>query len=164
VDFRRVPFGDHEFNGGLIQGLVVRVCKNDLNFMRSRAKTDEDKGLAARVSPVPRRTVDSDMYVPDARRHIERLRAKHRHDAQIFGTILDKDRSMGQRLGQRRINDDFCRRLLFGERHHGGWPKHLPCSLSYCGRRKKTAVAAIKAMKACFMIASPDEPATSIRT
>src|SRR5882757_5539206 len=110
---------------------MVCICKYDLNFVRSSRKIDEDKRLAARVSPVPRRAIDTNMDVSDTRRHIESIRAKHRHNSQILSPILDKDPSMGQRFGQRRIDDDLCRGLLLSERHNGGWPEYLSCALSY---------------------------------
>jgi hypothetical protein len=93
VAFRRVLFGDDEFDGGLIQRPVVRVGEDDPNLVRSSGKTDQDQGLAAGVSPVPRCIIDNDVEVPDARRHIERVRAKHRHDPQILGAVLNKDQS-----------------------------------------------------------------------
>jgi hypothetical protein len=61
---RRALFGNRQLDAGSIQKLVVCVGEDDLNLVRCGGKTDEDKGLAARVSPVPRRTVDSDMDVP----------------------------------------------------------------------------------------------------
>ena len=51
------------------------------------------------------------MEMTDAGRHIEGLRTEHRDDLQIFGTVLDEHDSAAQRIGQRRIDHDFRRRL-----------------------------------------------------
>jgi hypothetical protein len=61
IAFRRLPFGDHEFDDGSIQRLVICVCKDDLNLVRSCRKTDEDNGLATAVSPVLRRGIQVDI-------------------------------------------------------------------------------------------------------
>lgn len=71
VAARCIPRRDHEFDDGFVQGLMVRVCQDDLDLVRSYGKTDEDEGLAAGISPVPRRIIHDDMDVPDAGRHIE---------------------------------------------------------------------------------------------
>src|ERR1700694_1259861 len=46
---------DHEFDDGFVQRLMVRVCQDDLDLVRTCGKTNEDEGLAAGISPVPRR-------------------------------------------------------------------------------------------------------------
>ena len=56
---------DHEFDDGFVQRLMVRVCQDDLDLVRTGGKTNEDEGLAAGISPVPRRIIHDDMDVPE---------------------------------------------------------------------------------------------------
>ncbi len=60
---RGIPRRDHEFDDGFVKGLMVRVCQDDLDLVRSCGKTDEDEGLAAGISPVPRRIIHDDMVI-----------------------------------------------------------------------------------------------------
>jgi hypothetical protein len=87
--------------------------------VRSYGTSDEDEGLAAGISPVPRRIIHDDMDVSDAGRHIEGIRAEHRHDPQILGAMLDDSQSVGERIRKRRIENN-PRRGLNGERYNGG--------------------------------------------
>src|SRR5258706_11604769 len=104
VAARWTPRRDHEFDDGFVQGLMVRVCQDDLDLVRSYGKSDEDEGLAAGISPVPRRIIHDDMDVSDAGRHIEGIRAEHRYDPEILGTILDKVHAVVEWVDQVRID------------------------------------------------------------
>ena len=124
--FRRLSSGDHEFDDDAsIQGLMVCVDGRNLDFVWSRRKTSDNDRPAAGFGPDPRRAINGYMEMPDAGRHIDRLRAKHRDDLQIFGAVLDEDDSAAQRFGQRRIDHDFCRRLrLIGLSDGVGRPRN----------------------------------------
>ena len=63
---------------------MVCVYERNLDLVRSRRKTSDDERPAAGFGPDPRRAINRDMEMPDARRHIERLRAEHRDDLQIL--------------------------------------------------------------------------------
>ena len=63
-----------------VQGLMVCVYESNLDLVRSRRKTSDDERPAAGFGPDPRRAINRDMEMPDAGRHIERIRAKHRDD------------------------------------------------------------------------------------
>jgi hypothetical protein len=132
-----IPCRDHQFDDGFVQGLMVRVCQNDLDLVRSWGKTDEDEGLAAGVSPVPRRIIHDYMDVSDAGRHIESIWAKHRYDPEILGTILDKDHALGEWSSQGRIYNDLRRGLRGCERYDAGRPEHVARSLRHGGGRVK---------------------------
>src|ERR1700722_5688278 len=67
VAFRGVGFGHHELDSGAIQRVMIGVGEDDLDLVRSGGETNEDQRLAAGVSPMPRRIIDDDMDVPDAR-------------------------------------------------------------------------------------------------
>jgi hypothetical protein len=91
VLFRRLSSGDHEFDDDAsIQGLMVCVYGRNLDLVRSRRKTSDDDGSAAGFGPDPRRAINRDVEMPDAGRHIERLRTEHRDDLQIFSAVLDE--------------------------------------------------------------------------
>src|ERR1700732_4256953 len=102
-------------------------------------KTDEDEGLAAGISPVPRRIIHDDMDVPDAGRHTEGIWAEHRYDPEILGTILDKDHAVGEWFGQGRIDNDLRRGLRGRERYDAGRPEHLARGLSHGGGRVESS-------------------------
>jgi hypothetical protein len=57
------------------------------------------------------RAINRDMEMPDAGRHIDGLRAKHRDDLEIFGAVVDERNSAAQRFRQRRVDHEFRRRL-----------------------------------------------------
>ena len=67
---------------------MVCVDGRNLDFVRSRRKTSDNDRPAAGFGPDPRRAINRHMEMPDAGRHIERLRAEHRDDLQIFGAVL----------------------------------------------------------------------------
>jgi hypothetical protein len=90
---------------------MVCVDRRNLDLVRSRRKTSDDDRPAAGVGPDPRRAINRDMKMPDAGRHIERLRAEHRDDLQILCALVDEHDAAAQRFGQRRIDHDFRRRL-----------------------------------------------------
>ena len=69
---------------------MVCVDGRSLEFVRSRRKTSDNDRPAAGIGPDPRRTINGHMEMSDAGRHIERLRAEHRDDLQIFGAVLDE--------------------------------------------------------------------------
>ena len=50
------------------------------------------------------------MDVADRRRYIQGCRAKHRHDAQVLGAVLDDDPPMGKRVRQRGIDVSMAER------------------------------------------------------
>jgi hypothetical protein len=154
VAFRRVYLRNNEFDDRMIQRLVVRVCQDDLNRVPSCWKTDKDKRLAARISPVPRCVVDNNMDMPDAGRHIEGFRTKHRRDPQVLGTILGKNQTPGQWFGQGWIDGDFRRRLL-RKRHDAAGPS---TSLAVCAMAAvpaRMAAAVTKPIDPFLMTASP---------
>src|ERR1700682_6283778 len=142
VDYTRsfgVPRRDDEFDDGFVKGLMVRVCQDDLDLVRSCGKTDEDEGLAAGISPVPRRIIHDDVDVPDAGRNIEGIWAEHRYDPEILGTILDKDHAVGEWFGQGRIDNDLRRGLRGRERYDAGRPEHVARGLSHGGGRVESS-------------------------
>src|SRR3954471_11779852 len=95
--FRRLFSGDHEFDDdGSIQGLMVCVYERDLDLVRSRRKASDDERPTAGFGPDPLRAINRGMEMPDARRHLDRLRAEHRDDLQIFGAVLDEHDSPAQ--------------------------------------------------------------------
>ena len=120
--FHRLSSGDHEFDDDAsIQGLMVCVYERNLDLVRSRRKTSDDERPAAGFGPDPRRAINRNMEMPDAGRHIDRLRAEHRDDLQIFGAVLDEHDSAAQRFGQRRIDHDFRRRLRLSRSERWRW-------------------------------------------
>ena len=61
---------------------------------------------------MPGRIIDRDVDVTDARRHVERALAEHRHDPEIFRGVLDEDEALRQLFGQRWIDYQAGGRLL----------------------------------------------------
>jgi len=90
---------------------MVCVYERNLGLVWSRRKTSDDDRPAAGVGPDPLRAINRDMEMPNAGRHIERLRAEHGNDLEIFGAVVDERNSAAQRFGQRRIDHEFRRRL-----------------------------------------------------
>jgi hypothetical protein len=79
---------------------MVCVYESYLGFVRSGRKASDDDRSAAGVGPDPLRAINRDMEMPDARRHIERLRAEHGNDLEIFGAVVDERNSAAQRFGK----------------------------------------------------------------
>jgi hypothetical protein len=86
---------------------MVCVYEGNLGLVWSRRKASDDDRPAAGVGPDPLRAINRDMEMPDAGRHIERLRAEHGNDLEIFGAVVDERNSAAQRFGQRRIDHEF---------------------------------------------------------
>ena len=82
--------------GGITNSTALRargwwsgLDERDLDLVRPRRKPKDDDRLAAGVAPAPRRAIKRHVEVPDGGRHLERLRAEHRDDQQIFGAVAD---------------------------------------------------------------------------
>ena len=98
--FRGFSSGNHKFDDDAsIQRLMVCVYGRNLDFVRSRRKPSDDDRPAACFGPDPRRAINRDVEMPDAGRHIERLRAEHWDDLQIFGAVMEDYDAAAQRLG-----------------------------------------------------------------
>src|SRR6185369_12377996 len=95
--------------------LVVGVRQGDPDLVRSWRQTEDDDRLAAGVAPDKRSVVYGDVEMPDPRRNCECSRAEHRHDADIFGPVLDRYQSLCQQFRRWRFNDELCGEL-FGTR------------------------------------------------
>src|ERR1700722_3253627 len=95
---RSFLFRDHEVDDRLVDHPVCWIGKFDQDAMRSRGQALDDQWLAARVHPMPGSVIHGEVEMSDPRRHIERPGPKHRHDAQIFGPILNDDQPAGERI------------------------------------------------------------------
>ena len=68
----------------MVDDLVGGVGELDQHLVRSGNQVLYDQGFAARIGPMPRRIVDRDVDVPDARGDIEGPGSENRDDAQIL--------------------------------------------------------------------------------
>jgi hypothetical protein len=89
------------------------VGQLDEDAMGPGFEADDDDRFASRVNEVPWGFIDCDVYMTYARRHIESACPKHGNDTQVLGPVLDEDEASRQRLGERRIDDERRRRLVF---------------------------------------------------
>jgi hypothetical protein len=104
---RLFPVRDDEVDGSLVDRPVRWISKLDQDAMRSRRQALDDQRLAARVHPMLGPVINGEVETSDARRHIERPGPEHRHDAQVLGPILNDDQPAGERIRQRRVNNDL---------------------------------------------------------
>jgi hypothetical protein len=80
--------GDHEFNGTVVQDVMVGIGRFHEHPMRAGGQVPDDDWDGARICPVPGQVVHRDVEVSDARRNRERRRAEHRHDPDVLGAAL----------------------------------------------------------------------------
>src|SRR5512138_3804412 len=111
MSVRRLSVWNDEFDDGSIERLMVCIHQDDLNLVRSCRKGSDNDGISTGVRPMPRRVVQCNVKMTDARRQLGCLGTKHRHDAQVVNPILDERHAASQRFGQRWIGRDLRWRL-----------------------------------------------------
>ncbi len=120
--------GNNKMNNPAVERLMVGIDELDANLMWPRRQANNDQGRAARICPMPRRVVNGDMNVPDARGNFERRRTEHRNDPEILGPILDDNSSLGEPFGNWGINNYLSRRFT-DERHDTRRAKEVASAL-----------------------------------
>ncbi|SAA25789.1 Uncharacterised protein [Enterobacter hormaechei] len=82
-----------EFNGFMVDGFMRRVGNDDRHLVLSCGQPDQDHRLAAGISPVPGRVIHHNVNMADTRSDFQRVGSKYRFNAQVFDTLLNKDRT-----------------------------------------------------------------------
>ena len=99
--------------GGPGDRFVCRVRQFELDLVRTGFQSDEDHRFAARVDGRPRLVIHVVVQVSKTWRYRKGGVPKHRQDAQVFGPVLNEDAPLGQLLGNRWIDDQLRRRLVW---------------------------------------------------
>jgi hypothetical protein len=143
------PFRLHRRQADSLAWRVVDVCRQWPLAAASRGRITNSPALRARgwwfgftsvISTLcgpagsPKMMIGSPLVLPqphvapssatwrctDGGRHLERLRAEHRDDQQIFGAVADKHDSAAQRFRQRRVDHDSRHRWRRRQGQDGG--------------------------------------------